>query len=158
LYFRDAQRRRYESQTCDRRGECNAGGDPGAKRVAGERHAPAGAERLREKGKTGANVVLLSPSPLVSTARRPDAPKVEAQRRKATGGTALDDPRNYRTVHVATIERMRMPDDDAETSAGRYGEPGFEGLVAGADGHRLLGYHLIEMRITARGLTVQPTC
>ena len=51
-----------------------------------------------------------------------------------------------------------MADDHTETDSRRHGEAGFEGLGAGADCRRPLGYHLMVMRITVGGLTVQPTC
>jgi len=53
---------------------------------------------------------------------------------------------------------MGMADDDAETSPGRYSEARVEGLGSSANRRRPLGYHWVVTRITARGLTVQPTC
>ena len=94
----------------------------------------------------------------MAAGRIADAAEVEAQRGEPTACADLHDTGDDRAVHVAPIQRMWMADDDPDARFGRDGQAGFERLGAGRDGRRPLGYHVAVMRITARGLTVQPAC
>src|ERR671932_734997 len=87
-----------------------------------------GATRARPT--TGEDPATAAAPPAVPAAGRPHPPKVEAQRRKSARGADLDDPPHHGVVHVATIKRMRMRDDDAEARPLRDSEPGVEGLGA----------------------------
>ena len=106
----------------------------------------------------GAQVVLLAPALVVPAGGGADAAEVEAQGGQAPVRTGLGHAGDDGTVHVTAIEGMGMADDHAPPGPLRHREAGLQGLGTRPDGRRPLGYHGVAMRITAGGVTVQPTC